>query len=114
LDIYRKAAAAYKATKYPGPALLIKTLSTRQDYVSIWKELSEGELIVYPIAGDHMNILKEPNLRAWAEKLKSRLIEQLNCKMLTEALTLNSGFRARNCNLKNKDAETDELIILKN
>jgi len=74
LDIYSKAARAYKPANYSAPAVLISTLSNRHGYLSRWTEVISGDLVTHTVSGDHMNILREPQLKEWAEKLRDCLI----------------------------------------
>lgn len=54
---------------------LISTLSNRHDYLSQWTEVIDGDFVIHSVTDDHMNVLLEPQLKEWAEKLRNCLID---------------------------------------
>jgi amino acid adenylation domain-containing protein len=76
LDVYTKAARAYKPPSYHGPVVLISRLSNQDNYLSTWRDLIDGDLVIHPVTGNHVNVIHEPQLREWAAKLKDCLIHR--------------------------------------
>ena len=60
---------------YSGDATLFLAgdLTADYDLHDGWRELIGGRIEVHEIPGNHLNIIKEPNVRALAEKLRTAL-----------------------------------------
>jgi amino acid adenylation domain-containing protein len=71
LRIYAAAMARYMPERYSGRLLVWKTTDNACD-TSILKNLSE-QVEIREIDGSHVQILKEPHLRTWAERLAQEL-----------------------------------------
>jgi hypothetical protein len=68
--IHFRAQDNYIATTYPGKITLIECGTFKVEYREGWKNLAEGGFETHSIPGtDHKNIVKEPNLKLFAEKL---------------------------------------------
>jgi amino acid adenylation domain-containing protein len=70
LGIYAAAMVRYMPQPYSGRVLIWTTENTFDD--GIWKNLSR-EVEINEIKGDHYQILKEPNVSAWAKRLDQEL-----------------------------------------
>ncbi len=78
LQLYSQAAKDYVPHPYPGKVILFRAIdqSKFETYYTDpkgWGELAEGGLEVHPVPGDHLGILKEPNVKILAAKLRSCL-----------------------------------------
>lgn len=73
LDIYLQARLKYAPRSYPGHAIYIKSQMRSNDHQLAWRELMVEGMKVYEVPGDHLEIIKEPNAHAWAEKLQGWL-----------------------------------------
>jgi thioesterase domain-containing protein len=74
LNMYYEAIEKYHPNLYPGSAIYIRSErqgSTR--YVSEWSRLIRGGLEVHGMSGDHIELLKDGNIRIWAETLRNAL-----------------------------------------
>ncbi|MCT7949710.1 amino acid adenylation domain-containing protein [Ancylothrix sp. C2] len=68
----------YKAEPYAGKVALFRALDSSQfewyyTDPKLWSKVAVGELQVYQVPGDHLGILKEPNVTVLAEFLKKSL-----------------------------------------
>ena len=73
LDIYFRARRNYVPQLYRGMAVYIKSEKRSSDHQLNWSRLFTGGLEVHEIPGDHLDLVKEPCVRVWAEKLKDVL-----------------------------------------
>jgi aspartate racemase len=73
VDIYGQALRSYVPQPYPGPAIYFKLKNRSRDPRLDWDRLLTGKLDVYELAGDHHDLVEEPSVRLWAEKLKDAL-----------------------------------------
>ena len=72
--IYRQAWCNYTPKPYSGRAIYIKAENRRSDFAFHWDRLMAGRLEVHEVPGcNHWEIMKEPNVHFWAEKLKTCL-----------------------------------------
>jgi thioesterase domain-containing protein/acyl carrier protein len=80
LDANLEATRNYQPQVYPGKITLfrcqVQPISQALHHDLGWSELVTGDIEIHPIPGDHFNLLREPNVRVLAKKLKSCL-EQL-------------------------------------
>ena len=73
LDVYDKAVRRYRPNVYPGDAVFIKTVKNTHDHLGAWGNLASQGLKVHLVPGDHKTAVDEPQVKAWAEKLKDCL-----------------------------------------
>jgi amino acid adenylation domain-containing protein len=78
-DANLKASEDYQARVYPGNLTLFRCQIQPQNQAMSpdlsWRDLVTGNISVHPIAATHYDMMKEPHVRALAEKLK-RCIER--------------------------------------
>jgi thioesterase domain-containing protein len=72
LDMYGGALRSYVPQPYPGPPICF-TAKCSHDPRLDWGRLLTGELAVYELPGDHLDLVSESYVRLWAEKLKDAL-----------------------------------------
>jgi thioesterase domain-containing protein len=77
LKIYHKAMKNYVPKVYPG-RLTLFTIAGNLRVPQSWEMLALGGADIYEIPGDHRNILLEPQVGTWAEKLNHSLIPAQN------------------------------------
>lgn len=75
MDVYNEAVRNYSPRVYPARVIFFKTSKNLRDRASSWSHLVTGGLEVHSVPGDHTSIVKEPQLKVWAEKLKNSLNE---------------------------------------
>jgi thioesterase domain-containing protein len=85
LGIYAAALRHYVPRHYPGRVLIWKTKETACD-VQLWKSIS-AEAEIEEIPGGHIQILEEPYIKGWAERL-SRELRAATTYTLTLALPM--------------------------
>jgi thioesterase domain-containing protein len=89
-DAHMRALDRYAFRSYPGNITLIRAtrrgeaLSRRDDPTLGWQLFAAGELEIHDITSDHVSMLFEPQVRGFAEKLKTILAN-------LEATTLRSN-----------------------
>jgi len=76
-DINRFAMALYRPAIYPGRLTIFRSLSREAAFENDerlgWGGLVEGEIEVQDVTGRHLEMLKEPNVRLLASKLRACL-----------------------------------------
>jgi amino acid adenylation domain-containing protein len=71
LEIYRRATKEYALRTYPGSvSLFLHSKTPDENSSAVWAGIATGKVEVLEIPDGHEEILKEPYLRVWAEKLK--------------------------------------------
>ena len=65
----------YEIKPYPGHITLFRATED-MDLKLGWQELAQSGLSIYDVPGEHLGILKEPNVRVLAEKLSSAIISK--------------------------------------
>jgi thioesterase domain-containing protein/acyl carrier protein len=77
LKVYRKAMKNYVLTVYAGR---ITVFARKENFwiLQRWKTLALGGLDIHEVTGHHEDVLKEPHVKAWAEKLKTFLKKSTN------------------------------------
>ncbi len=75
LEIYFKAIRTYVPERYSG-RLTIFQADVESAAPLRWKALARGGADVHYIPGDHLSVLEESHIRAWAETLKNSLMTQ--------------------------------------
>ena len=73
LDIYSRAEQNYLPQPYPGMGLYIECEKRSADHQLNWARVITGGLEVHEISADHPDLVKQPHVRHWAEKLKEAL-----------------------------------------
>ena len=73
LDLYSEAVRRYRPDAYPGVVVFFKTMKSSHDYITQWGNLVCQGLTVHLVPGDHKTAVDEPQVKAWAEKLKDCL-----------------------------------------
>ncbi len=73
LTIYVRALRRYRLSPFSGRTILFRTPLRSNEYSPNWRKSIVGELEVFDIPGDHMEIRHEALVHYWAEKLKSVL-----------------------------------------
>jgi len=58
---------------YPGKVVFIKTVKNTHDHLGAWGKLASQGLKVHLVPGDHQIAVEEPQVKAWAEKLRDCL-----------------------------------------
>jgi thioesterase domain-containing protein len=74
-SIYQRAARVYMPKLYRGPVILFKTQGRYRDGELGWGKHIAEQLDIYELDTDHDNVLKEPYVQIFAEKLQARLSE---------------------------------------
>jgi len=86
-----KAAADYDVQPYPGRVTLFrvreKSVGSLNDPYAIWWQVAAGGVDLREISGDHLSLLKEPQVRLLAEQLADALSPAKAENSLTEAAT---------------------------
>jgi amino acid adenylation domain-containing protein len=79
-DLYNRALRQHTLRPYHAPVTLFLTKEHHNDPVD-WRVLTPERIETHEIVGDHFEILREPQLRAWAEQLKIDLTraQALSC-----------------------------------
>ncbi len=75
LEVYSRAIAQYSPSKYSGRVVLFKAADDDRD-TRHWAHLAPKALEQHVIPGNHDDILKDPYVKTWAEKLRSYLDEK--------------------------------------
>ncbi len=73
--IYQRAARVYAPKLYRGPVILFKTQGRYRDGELGWGKHIVEQLEINELDTDHDNVLKEPYVQIFAERLKARLSE---------------------------------------
>jgi len=73
LDLYGEALRSYVPQPYPGPTICFSAKKCSHEPRVDWGRLLTGELAVYELPGDHLDLVSETYVRLWAEKLKDAL-----------------------------------------
>ena len=73
LEIYDNAHRNYVPQFYPGVAVYIKSEKRASDHQLNYERAIAGGLEVHEIPGGHLDLIQEPYVRVWAEKLKDAL-----------------------------------------
>jgi thioesterase domain-containing protein/acyl carrier protein len=75
------AGSKFVVKPYGGGALIFRSSARNfdpdDDYCLGWESVVRGDIECFEIEGDHMGILKEPNVRLMAEKLNAELAQSL-------------------------------------
>jgi aspartate racemase len=87
LNIYHQAQQNYVPEVYAGRAIYIKGEKSSSRHGLEWSRIIAGGLELYEMPGDHVSIIKEPNVGAWADKLKLCL-QSVQAKSLSATLYL--------------------------
>lgn len=72
LDVYSRAMSRYRPISYPGRIVIFKAADDRRD-IRGWSRLAEKGVEIQVVPGNHSNVLREPCLKFWAEKLQTRI-----------------------------------------
>ena len=72
---YKQVNRNYVMKPYPGHISLFRA-SDDMDPKLGWQELAQSGLSIYDVPGEHLGVLKEPNVKVLAEKLNSATIGQ--------------------------------------
>ena len=72
LAIYGRAVEKYIPSIHPGRLDIVMSAEGGQES-QCWSQLAEGGVEIHVVPGDHRSVLKEPYLKHWAGKLKTRL-----------------------------------------
>ena len=72
LDLYRRALDRYAPSVYQGRTAVFVEVEEEAVEYSPWKALAEGAHF-YSLRAEHMEILEEPNIRTWAERVGALL-----------------------------------------
>ena len=73
LEIYDNAHRNYVPEFYPGVAVYIKSEKRASDHQLNYEKVIAGGLEVHEVPGGHLDLVQEPYVRLWAEKLKNAL-----------------------------------------
>jgi amino acid adenylation domain-containing protein len=73
LEIYSRAVHDYVPQPYSGRVLLFTSAMRSDHSLFDWQKLLIGGLKMYEIAGDHLDMVKEPQMQVWAPLLKAHL-----------------------------------------
>ena len=71
MDVYDKANRAYVPEVYPGRLVIYKDEGSSDPRT--WKTLAVGEFDIHEVPGDHLDVLKEPNVKVWGSHLRTYL-----------------------------------------
>jgi aspartate racemase len=71
LRLYTRALEKYNAQIYPGSVLIIVSAGSADP--AAWSRLATGDVKLFEIPADHMEIRKGPFVQAWAEELRDSL-----------------------------------------
>jgi aspartate racemase len=86
-----KAAADYDVQPYPGRVTLFrvreKSVGSLNDPYAIWWQVAAGGVDLREISGDHLSLLKEPQVRLLGERLADALSPAKSENSLAEATT---------------------------
>jgi len=82
LTIYGRAMKRYRLIPYSGRTILFQTPLRSIEYARNWRKSIVGELEVFDIPGEHMEIRLEPLVHFWAEKLKS-VLDRIHARNVT-------------------------------
>ena len=74
LDVYNRALAQYAPKAYAGRVIVFKAADDDRD-TQQWEYLAPKALKLHVVPGNHDDILKDPYVKSWAEKLKIHLEE---------------------------------------
>ncbi len=72
---YQQVNQNYQIKPYPGHVTLFRA-SEDMDLKLGWRELAESGLSIYDVPGEHLEVLKEPNVEILAEKLQSAIFAE--------------------------------------
>ncbi|MEO6165505.1 MAG: hypothetical protein ABIP88_15345, partial [Candidatus Binatia bacterium] len=72
LAAYGRAVEKYIPSTYPGRVDIFMSAEGGQES-QCWPQLAEGGVEIHVVPGDHRTVLKEPYLKHWVGKLKTRL-----------------------------------------
>lgn len=72
LDVYERAMRGYWPTVYPGRLCIFQAADGKRNPES-WSHLATKGVEIEVIPGNHENVLREPYLAGWIEKLKSQI-----------------------------------------
>jgi len=73
LDVYEYAMGRYAPTVYSGRLTIFKAANDRRN-PETWSHLAAKGVEIHVIPGNHENILREPYLGVWVEKLKAQIL----------------------------------------
>ena len=73
LDVYEYAMGRYTPTVYSGRLTIFKAANDRRN-PETWSHLAAKGVEIHVIPGNHENILREPYLGVWVEKLKAQIL----------------------------------------
>jgi thioesterase domain-containing protein len=73
----QQASASYVPSPYSGELVLFRAIE-RDPFEACdrdmgWTSLAAGGLQIFDVPGDHLGILKDPNVRVMAEQLQAKL-----------------------------------------
>ena len=71
---YQKVNRNYQIKPYPGHVTLFRAAED-MDLKLGWRELAQSGLSIYDVPGEHMEVIKEPNVRVLAQKLNSAIVD---------------------------------------
>jgi acyl transferase domain-containing protein/thioesterase domain-containing protein/acyl carrier protein len=72
LDVNRFVYERYRPRPYPGRIVLFRAnddVLSRNDYALGWSSVAEKDVETYDVPGDHLTLLREPNVRVLAKKV---------------------------------------------
>ena len=72
LDVYERAIARYSPTIYSGELVIFKAADGKRT-PETWSHLVAKGVAIQVVPGNHENILREPHLGVWVERLKSQI-----------------------------------------
>lgn len=72
-DADSRATVKYRPHVYPGRIVYIQSEETTPDTLQAWREIASGGLDLFDAPGDHVGMMKEPNVRVVADRLRACL-----------------------------------------
>jgi amino acid adenylation domain-containing protein len=75
LDVYMLARRAYQVSPYAGPVVFFNTSAGVESH-AVWSRLVHGDYEVHLVSGNHMDLIREPQVSEWAGTLSAFLLER--------------------------------------
>ena len=92
LDIYRCARVNYIPKPYAGAVLYIKSEKRDAQHQQRWRQLMRGGMDLIEIPGGHSDMIRNPYLGLWADKLQGWLDRAREATSVVESQRNESGF----------------------
>ncbi len=73
LEIYRKAMRNYTPSQHNENVILFLTQDYSDRLRTKWSDLCRGARVDREVPGDHVTVLREPNIGVWAKELKKHI-----------------------------------------